>query len=337
MLGDMTEGRKEFTSAAITETIEAATVEDNTYVPLWSPVKKGMFVDKGVKKDVKVIKKGELTPRFGTLTAEGQVHLDSGEQLKKGDKVLYFYDNVTIPQNDLPTYGARMTGIALEAHARRIAVYYSQMAAFQAKQEMGINLGDILATQACAELSYEIDTEVVDLLVNNAEEAKEPLVFNKTVPAGVSKAEHYEGFAEVLEQASQVIYDRTKKHAANYMICASNVKPILSLMRGWKPAAAGKINGPYFAGTINGIKVFISPAIEAGKFVLGFNGDDMVTSAAVYAPYMAIVPTALLQFADGGNSQGFSTLYDLKLLNKALLVPGHVVAEDQVIKTQAIA
>ena len=30
---------------------------------------------------------------------------------------------------------------------------------------------------------------------------------------------------------------------------------------------------------------------------------------------MAIVPTSLLQFADGATSQGFSTLYDLKLLN----------------------
>ena len=40
-----------------------------------------------------------------------------------------------------------------------------------------------------------------------------------------------------------------------------------------------------------------------------------MSSAAVYAPYMAIVPTSLLQFADGATSQGFSTLYDLKLLN----------------------
>jgi hypothetical protein len=138
-------------------------------------------------------------------------------------------------------------------------------------------------------------------------------------------SEHYEAFAETIEQASRVIYDRTQKHAANYMICASDVKPVLSLMRGWKGASTSKINGPYLAGTINGLKVFVSPAVEPGRFVLGFNGDDLMTSAAVYAPYMAIVPTALLQFADGGNSQGFSTLYDLKLLNPALLVAGKIV------------
>ena len=59
---------------------------------------------------------------------------------------------------------------------------------------------------------------------------------------------------------------------------------------------------------------------------MGVNGDDMMSSAAVYAPYMAIVPTQLLQYADGGTSQGWSTLYDLKLLNKDLLVAGEILA-----------
>jgi hypothetical protein len=98
-------------------------------------------------------------------------------------------------------------------------------------------------------------------------------------------------------------------------------------MRGWKAANTGKINGPYFAGTLNGIKVFVSPKLPAGKFFLGFNGDDLATSAAIYAPYMAIVPTQLLGFADGGMSQGWSTLYDLKLLNACLLVAGEIVDE----------
>ena len=41
---------------------------------------------------------------------------------------------------------------------------------------------------------------------------------------------------------------------------------------------------------------------------------------------MAIVPTQLLQYADGGTSQGWSTLYDLKVLNANLLVKGKITA-----------
>ena len=41
---------------------------------------------------------------------------------------------------------------------------------------------------------------------------------------------------------------------------------------------------------------------------------------------MSVVPTQLLQFADGGTTQGWSTMYDLKLLNPNLLVSGKIKA-----------
>ena len=44
---------------------------------------------------------------------------------------------------------------------------------------------------------------------------------------------------------------------------------------------------------------------------------------------MAIVPTQLLGFSDGAMSQGFSTLYDLKMLNPLLLVAGQVINDPQ--------
>lgn len=240
-------------------------------------------------------------------------------------RVRYVYDNVSIPQNDIPMVNAKMESIALVAKARRVAVYYSQIAAFQAKTDYGFDLGDQLAEKAVGQLSYEIDTEITSLLIDNAN-SEEDLVWSKTLPVGVSKTEHYEGFVEVLEVARQKVYDRTKRFAPNYMLIASNVLPILTFIKGFSAAPTGSINGPYFAGTLNGLKVFVTPNIEPGKFVIGVNGDDMMSSAAVYAPYLAVCPTQLLGFADGGESQGFSTMYDLKLLNKDLLVAGRITA-----------
>ena len=215
--------------------------------------------------------------------------------------------------------------MALVAKARRVAVYYSQIAAFQAKTDYGFDLGDQLAEKAVGQLSYEIDTEITDLLIEMAGAADSELVWNKAIPAGISKAEHYEGFAEVVEIAKQKIYDRTKRFAPNYMLASSSVMPVLPFIKGWKAAPTSKLNGPYFAGTLNGIKVFVTPNIEAGKFVMGVNGDDMMSSAAVYAPYMAVVPTQLLGYADGAMSQGWSTLYALEKLNDELVIAGSII------------
>lgn len=252
-------------------------------------------------------------------------------------KIRYAYDNVVIPQNDLPILNAEMANIALVAKARRIAVYYSQLAAFQAKQDYGFDLGDQLAEKAVAELSYEIDTEITQLLIDNAaEDAK--LTWNKALPVGVSKADHYAGFAETIADAGRIIYDRTKKHMPTYMLVASDIVPVLKFVPGFSAAPINSVNGPYYLGTVDGLKVFVTPNIAAGRFVVGVNGNDMMTSAAVYAPYMAIVPTQLLQYADGGTSQGFSTLYDLKLLNEALLVSGEIVnkPEEVIVNSKSV-
>ena len=302
-LGAMTDERMNYTGANVVESIGSEAV---SFTPAWTPVIGKVEVHKVADDTWEALPESFVAGTY--------------------DKARYVYDNVKIPQNDIPQFTATLEGMELSAKARRIGIYYSQMAAFQAKTEMGIDLGEVLATQACGELSYQIDTEIVKLLVNGAGEVKEDLKWSKTLPVGVSKRDHYAGFAEIVEIASQHIYDATQKHAANYMLIASNIKPILVLMEGFKAASTAKINGPYYAGELNGVKVYVSPAMKPGEFVLGYNGGDMLTSAAVFAPYMAIVPTQLLGFADGGMSQGFSTLYDARLLNARLLVKGAVIA-----------
>lgn len=305
-----------YTSSAVVESVASA----GTVTPTWTPIVLGAFVDgTGAKKDAKFVA-ADGTVTYLTASAQGTFTVAGA------GKIAYEYDNIKIPQNDLPIVNAQLASIALVAKARRVAVYYSQMAAFQAKTDYGFDLGDQLAEKACGQLAYEIDTEVTNLLIDHAA-ADASLVFNKTLPVGVNKADHYEGFNEVVEIAKQLIYDRTKRYVPNYMICSSSVLPVLSFIKDWKAAPTGTINGPYFAGTLGPLKVFVTPNIATGKFVMGVNGDDMMSSAAVYAPYMAVIPTQLLGYADGGMSQGFSTMYALEMLNADLLVAGSIVEE----------
>lgn len=312
-----------YTGDKVVELVPAGATE---ITAAWTPIVKGAFLDGTTKHDAKIIKKAG-TVAYGDFTAEGKL-----TGLAEGDKVAYMYDNVVIPQNDLPILNGVVDSIALVAKARRIAVYYSQLAAFQAKQDYGFDLGDQLAEQAVGQLAYEIDTEIVGLIDECAGDAA--LTFNKTIPAGVSMSQHYEAFAGTIEALKQKVYDKTKKFLPNYMLIASDVAPIMPFLKGFVPAAVGAINGPYLLGSLNGVKVFVSPAIKAGRFVLGVNGNDMMSSVAVYAPYMAVVPTQLLGYADGGMSQGFSTMYATAILNKELAIAGAVEEKPQVITTK---
>ena len=262
-----------------------------------------------------VDKSGKNIVKFGTAPANDAAI-----------KIAYTYDNVVIPQEKLPTLKAELKNIGLEAHARRIAVFYSQMAAFQAKTDYGFDLADGLAEQAVGQLAYEIDTEIVDMLHDAASPVASIADFSKTLGVGVSLADWYAGFAAKLEEYKMALYSRTKKFTPNFMVCAPDVMPVLQFVPGFQPASVGDVNGPYFAGTVSGLKVYVTPNIDPGEFFLGVNQGAMQASAGVYAPYMPVVPTQLLGFADGGMSQGWSTLYDAKILNADLLISGKIVA-----------
>lgn len=199
----------DYTSARVVENVTEE-MAGKAFAAAWTDVlPNAFFVKEG--KEVKVGTEGGAWNTYKVIKADGTVSYSvAAPTVEKGDRVCYLYNNVEIPQNDLPIVNAQMKSIALQAKARRIAIYYSQMAAFQAKQDYGFDLGDQLAEKAVGQLSYEIDTEICNMLIENAAQDSD-LVWSKTLPVGVSKQEHYAGFVEILEIARQKIYDRTKR------------------------------------------------------------------------------------------------------------------------------
>lgn len=324
--GDMTASRMNFTAPIAVETVTKEEAS-STFTPAATALAGGFtYVDEGKEKTAKY----RITKK-----ATGEVvYADEVTGLAAGDKVAYKVDDGEgndrfqmdhVPAKEIPAIGPRMKHIPLVAEPRRIAVRYDQITAFQAKTDYGFSLDKQIAEQACGELAYEIDTEIVAMLKDGAGEADPALTWSKTLPAGVSKFEHYNGFLEIVEMAKAIIYNRTKKFHPNYMIIASDVLPVLRFINGFTAVKTVKMNGPYKVGELDGLNIYVSPLMESGEFFLGLNGSDMMSSAGVYAPYMAIVPTQLLGTPDGGLAQGFSTWYAKALLNKNLLVAGRVV------------
>ena len=313
-LGEHSEARTAFTSQVIVETVGS---DGQTTL---KPVASNRFAKKEDEKDkdIKVIRNGVTTYEKADF------------KLQAGDKVAYFSDEFQmehVPATDIPTIGPKMERIALVAEPRRIAVRYDQITAFQAKTDYGFSLDKQIAEQACGELAYEIDTEIVEMLAEGAKEGGVALTWSRELPVGVSKFEHYNGFLEVIEEAKAIIYNRTKKFHPNYMVIAADVLPVLRFVNGFTAVKNAKMNGPYKVGELDGLNIYVSPALGEGEFFLGLNGSDMMSSAGVYAPYMAIVPTQLLGTPDGGLAQGFSTWYAKALLNKNLLVAGQITGK----------
>ena len=315
--GEMNEARQNFTSQVIIENDATPTLTVATEIKRFrNPEDNALYAIKVVRADDTVEYVNEVT----AINADAKkiAYVSAEFQMEK------------VPATEIPAIGPRMKHIPLVAEPRRIAVRYDQITAFQAKTDYGFSLDKQIAEQACGELAYEIDTEIVSMLKEGAEKGTTAdeltaLTWSKTLPVGVSKFEHYNGFLEIVEMAKAIIYNRTRKFHPNYMVIASDILPVLRFVNGFTAAKSVKMNGTYKVGELDGMNVYVSPIMEPGKFFLGLNGNDMMSSAGVYAPYMAIVPTQLLGTPDGGMAQGFSTWYAKALLNKNLLIAGQIV------------
>lgn len=335
-LGKMDEARINYTSPVVIDSF----VGDGSKVTFSLTWKHNLIKTEGYK-PVVTVDGAEVEVASFDATA-GTVTLASAPVEDAAIKVAYQYDMITVPQEEIPTIKVVSDSISLTAKPRRVKIFFSQFASFMAKQEAGFNLEEALKSQAVSELEFEIDSEIVNLLAKNAGKwaaahGEATVTFNKRVPVGISKSEHYEAFAETLLALSKVIRDRTKRYGINYIVGATDLPLVVGLMKNWKDSGQSTKPGPYYAGSINGIKVYVHPEMEQGHFFGGFHGDDLMTSSAVYGPYMPIVPTALLQGPDGGSTQGFSTLYALEMLNDILLVEGRIVDEANKDANQVVA
>lgn len=124
-----------YTSQKVVEAKAVATAAAVSGKLNWTPVVPGQV--EIVHGSVTIKDNGEGALVSDGLTANGTINYETGEYsytLTAADTtstpfVNYVYNNVYIPQNDLPIVSMNMKSIALAAKARRVAVYYSQMAA----------------------------------------------------------------------------------------------------------------------------------------------------------------------------------------------------------------
>lgn len=98
---------------------------------------------------------------------------------------------------------------------------------------------------------------------------------------------------------------------------------------GWKGVdTEGKI-GTQLIGTLGNMKIYYKQNMNDYQYVVFSKGTGTEFCVGLLGMYMAalpasIVPTQLLEFADGLNEQGFYSLYDFKIINPMLSVKGTV-------------
>lgn len=195
----------------------------------------------------------------------------------EGTTARYEYNNEQVPDLKVPEITISLAQIPIYAKSRKLAAYWGFDAAYDLKQQYGEDITDIMATQAAAEISYEIDTEIVNDLVRLAGAGTE-LTWNKIPPTGVNIIDHYDSFWVKLTEGAKIVFQETQRVEPNFIVCGTNVSAVIEVMRNFDgTGAAAGVAGPRFIGTLGGkYKVYTVPLMDADTFVMGYKGSNFL-------------------------------------------------------------
>ena len=243
-----------------------------------------------------------------------------------GTIATYEYNNEQVPDLQVPEITISLAQIPIYAKSRKLAAYWGFDAAYDLKQQYGEDIINVMSTQAAAEISYEIDTEIVNDLVRLAGAGPE-LTWNRIPPTGVNIIDHYDSFWVRLTEGAKMIFQATQRVTPNFIVCGTNVSAVIECMRNFDGTGAMDSVGPHFIGTLGGkYKVYVVPLMEENTFVLGYKGSNFLETGYIYAPYMPILTTDILMPADFRGQQGYATSYGKKMVNSKMYLRGKIVA-----------
>jgi len=160
-------------------------------------------------------------------------------------------------------------------------------------------------------VSMEIDLEILDMLVENANtteywSANPGNQINATQTAFVaqnitytSQGAWFQTIGTKLQKLSNKIHQKTLRGGANFIVTSPTISTVLESIPGY----AADTNGDKFqyamgvqkVGQLNSrFKVFKNPYMQENVVLMGFRGSQFLETGAVYAPYIPLIMTPLV-------------------------------------------
>jgi len=161
-------------------------------------------------------------------------------------------------------------------------------------------------------ISMEIDLEILDMLINNADttsawsakiarEVNDSGVVTDESGTGVyyTKMSWFQTLGVKLQKVSNLIHQKTLRGGANFMVVSPKVSTVLESIPGFAADSAGDADkyamGVQKIGAINSrYTVYKNPYLTENVILMGYKGSQFLETGAVFAPYIPLIMTPLV-------------------------------------------
>jgi hypothetical protein len=234
----------------------------------------------------------------------------------------------------IPEINLELRSEAIVAKTRKLKAIWSPEFAQDLNAYHSIDAEAELTSMLSEYISQEIDLEILDMLIQNAQtverwSAQIGYVFDAATNAFINGAAAGQAYNQgtwfqtlgtKIQKVSNKIHQLTMRGGANFLVCSPTVATILESIPGYAADTDGDkmqfAMGVQKVGAINSrFQVYKNPYMTENTILMGYRGSQFLETGAVYAPYVPLIMTPLVYDPDNFTPRkGVMTRYAKKMV-----------------------
>jgi len=297
---------------------------DNDSVRAWNVTDAGLTVLPQYSRingtNVEFVVSGAANQAFSGTTVtylQGPDNLDD-----RGD----FEDSIPaagVSTQAIPEINVQLRSETVAAKTRKLKAQWTPEFAQDLNAYHSIDAEAELTSILSEYISMEIDLEILDMLIKNADTiegwsakvAQDVTVSSNTTAGGstaitytsnsnasgvyYTKMSWFQTLGVKLQKVSNLIHQKTLRGGANFLVVSPKVSTILESIPGFAADSAGDANkynmGVQKIGAINNrYSVYKNPYMTENVILMGYKGSQFLETGAVFAPYIPLIMTPLV-------------------------------------------
>jgi hypothetical protein len=215
---------------------------------------------------------------------------------------------------DIPEINLELRSESIVAKTRKLKAVWTPEFAQDLNAYHSIDAEAELTSMLSEYISQEIDLEILDMLIKNAQSTErwsarigrtyngatnsfDDYATNQAAASAFNQQTWFQTLGTKIQKLSNTIHQKTLRGGANFLVCSPQVATILESMPGYAVDGEGMkfAMGVQKVGQLNGrITVYKNPYMLENQVLVGFRGTQFLETGAVYAPYIPLVMTPLV-------------------------------------------
>ena len=224
------------------------------------------------------------------------------------------FEDTTGADIGIPEINLELRSESIVAKTRKLKAVWTPEFAQDLNAYHSIDAEAELTSMLSEYISQEIDLEILDMLIKNAQTTERwsarigrtydgatgafsDYSTNQAAASAFNQQTWFQTLGTKIQKVSNAIHQKTLRGGANFLVCSPQVATILESIPGYAVDGEGMkfAMGVQKVGSLNGrITVYKNPYMLENQILVGFRGTQFLETGAVYAPYIPLVMTPLV-------------------------------------------